>query len=170
MFSALKAKFQYRSLKRRAVILTMLGMTLGGIAYAASPDHAGPGMRHGTPEQMQKMIQGRLQKALQEVGASEAQQRQIMVIAEQAFKEMRTQREAMHGDRDAMRQLFSQPDIDEGKIEALRASKIKAMDESSRKLTALLTEASRILSPEQRLKLIEKMDKRGRRGEGKMHG
>jgi Spy/CpxP family protein refolding chaperone len=34
------------------------------------------------------------------------------------------------------------------------------MDDSSRKLTALVAEASRILTPEQRLKLVEKMEKR----------
>ncbi|AMC35003.1 Spy/CpxP family protein refolding chaperone [Janthinobacterium sp. B9-8] len=165
MFSALKAKFQHRQMKRRAAIIAVMGLSLGGLAYAAAPDNCGggPGMRHGNPEQMHKMMQGRLDKALKEVGATDAQKAQLNQLAEQAFTEMKTQRTAMHADKDELRKALSQTTVDAAQLETLRAAKIKAMDESSRKLTAILAEASKILTPEQRLKLVEKMDRKGRK-------
>ncbi|MEJ2795061.1 periplasmic heavy metal sensor [Iodobacter sp. LRB] len=165
MFSALKAKFQHRHMKRSAAIIAVMGLSLGGLAYAAAPDNCGggPGMRHGNPEQMHKMMQGRLDKALQEVGASDAQIAQLKPLAEQAFKEMQTQRAAMHEDRDELRKALSQTTVDAAQLETLRAAKMKAMDESSRKLTAIIAEASKILTPEQRLKLVEKLDRKGRK-------
>lgn len=159
MFNALKTKFQHRH--RRAAIIAVLGLSLGGLAYAAAPEHCGgPGMRHGNPEQMQKMMQSRLEKMLQEINATEAQKSQLKPLAEQAFAEMKIQRKAMGNDHDELRKLFSQNTVDAAQLETLRTAKIKVMDDSSRKLTALVAEASRILTPEQRLKLVEKMEKR----------
>ncbi|AZN35078.1 Spy/CpxP family protein refolding chaperone [Iodobacter ciconiae] len=164
MFNALKTKFQHHHMKRRAAIIAVMGLSLGGIAYAAAPGHCGdgPGMRRGNPEQMHKMMQSRLDKALQEVGATDAQKVQLNQLAEQASKEMKAQHETMRNNHDELRKALSQTTVDAAQLETLRAAKIKTMDESSRKLTAILAEASKILTPEQRLKLIEKMDRKGR--------
>jgi Spy/CpxP family protein refolding chaperone len=63
-------------------------------------------------------------------------------------------------------QLLSQPQIDRGALEALRAKQSRAMDEISRRLTQSLADAAEVLTPEQRGKLAERMERR----RGRWHG
>lgn len=180
MFNAMKSKFQQN--RRRIAMVAVLGLSLGGMAYAAAPVICdgpgmmggggmgmmggmgdGPGRHHASPEQMQKRMQARLQKSLQEVGATEAQQSQLLKLANQASAERKAHHESMRGERDEFRKALSQPTVDAAQLETLRAARIKAMDDASRKMSAIMLEASKILTPEQRLKLMEKMDRPGRR-------
>ncbi|MGL4605672.1 MAG: Spy/CpxP family protein refolding chaperone [Iodobacter sp.] len=184
MLNAMKSKFQQN--RRRIAMVAVLGLSLGGIAYAAAPVVCdgpgmmmgggmgggmgmmggmgdGPGRHHANPEQMQKRMQARLQKSLQEVGATEAQQSQLLKLADQASAERKAHHESMRGERAEFRKALSQPTVDAAQLETLRAARIKAMDDTSRKMTAIMLEASKILTPEQRLKLMEKMDRPGRK-------
>jgi len=51
-------------------------------------------------------------------------------------------------------QLMSQPVIDRAAVEQLRATQMAALDAASKRLTLAFEDASEVLTPEQRQKLI----------------
>ena len=56
--------------------------------------------------------------------------------------------------------LLSAPTIDKAAVEKLRAERIAAIDEASKKAVAAVVEAAEVLTPEQRTKLVEEMKER----------
>ena len=72
-------------------------------------------------------------------------------------------RPIMQGFRDTrgqLAELLSAPTIDKDAVEKLRAERVAAVDEASRKLTDALVNAAETLTPEQRAKLAERMKER----------
>jgi periplasmic protein CpxP/Spy len=61
--------------------------------------------------------------------------------------------------------LLSQPTIDRGALEALRANQLQMAEQASRRLTQALADAADVLTPEQRRQLAERAERwHGRRG------
>jgi periplasmic protein CpxP/Spy len=142
----------------RLTATALLVAVLGGVtlsAWAMPGGHGGHG-GHGM------MMGGRgLERMLDSVNASAEQRTQIKAIAERAKADLQGQRDAGKGTRQQMMALFTQPVVDANAVEALRAQQMQRHDQASRRMTQAMVEVSRVLSPEQRKQLAERMAKRG---------
>jgi periplasmic protein CpxP/Spy len=143
-----------KSLAAGALLVAVLGtVTLSAWAMPHGGGHGGPGMG--------MMMGGRgLERMLDSVNATADQRSQIKAIAERAMADLRAQRDAAKGTRDQFMTLFTQPTVDANAAEALRAQKMQQADQASRRMTQAMLEVSRVLTPEQRKQLAERMSQR----------
>lgn len=130
------------TLRRLAAVLTLAA---AGAAGAAPPaGHAmlpfgGPGM-------------GRL---LDQVEATPEQRSQIAQITQAARADLRAQHEAGRSLREQSLQLFTQPTVDADAAEALRRQMLEQHDRASQRSLQAMLELSRVLTPEQRVRMAE---------------
>jgi periplasmic protein CpxP/Spy len=143
-----------RSLAAGALLVAVLGtVTLSAWAM--------PGGGHGGGPGMGMMMGGRgLERMLDSVNASTEQRSQIKAIADKAMADLKAQRDAGKGTRDQFMALFTQPTVDANAAEALRAQKMQQADQASRRVMQAMLEVSRVLTPEQRKQLAERMQQR----------
>jgi Spy/CpxP family protein refolding chaperone len=129
-----------------ALLAGSLVATAGGLAYAA------PDAKSFTfdPAQMQQRVEKRVDKALNGTDATAEQKKQIADILSNSFKDMRPLHDRRVENRKAMADALQAPTIDPAKIESLRAERMKIADESSKRFTKALTEASNVLTAQQR--------------------
>ena len=111
--------------------------------------HGGPGAHMMAGRGYERMLDG--------VNASAEQKAQIKQIAERARADMQAQREAHRGLRDQMAKLFAAPNVDANAVEALRQQMLQQHDAQSRRMTQAMVEASRVLTPEQRKQIVDRM-------------
>jgi Spy/CpxP family protein refolding chaperone len=146
--------------RRRRLIPGVLGaglaVLLGTGAWAAATAR-GPGGWHGRghAEHAREHFRAMLERALDEIGASETQRAQILEIAERTGAEL----EALHPDRRALREeltaRLSAPSIDREALERLRSEHLASIESASQVLVAALADAADVLTPEQRVQLAE---------------
>lgn len=111
----------------------------------------GPGM-HGGPQRMERMLDS--------VNASAEQRTQIRSIMQAAMADMKTIRQNGAGLREQSRQLFTQPTVDARAAEALRQQKMALHDQASKRMLQAMLDVSRVLTPEQRKQIAERMAQR----------
>jgi periplasmic protein CpxP/Spy len=97
-------------------------------------------------------------RALDRVGASEAQKAQIAQIMQSARADLKAQREAGASTREQARALFAQPNVDARTAETLRQQLMAQQDQASQRMTQAMVEASRVLSVEQRQALVQQAE------------
>ena len=167
-----------RGIKRTVLgLLVALSATVGLSAWAqhgpgGHGEHGGmggAGMFGGAPEHMGRM----LDRMLDGLSATDAQRAQIKQIAEAAATDMKAQREAGRALREKGMQIFTAPTVDAAAAEQLRQQMLAQHDQMSRRALQAMLDASKVLTPEQRAKLGERMKQRGdsmrermQRGEG----
>src|SRR5690348_15237563 len=130
--------------------------TIGAIAHA-SPGHFGPfAMMHGefSPEQASKHIKKMVNWTLEDVDATADQKAKVNDIFQAALQDLLPAHQQIHDGHAQMIQLMSQPTIDRAAVEQLRASQMALLDNATKRLTQALEDASDVLTPEQRQKLI----------------
>lgn len=152
------------------VLGVMLVFSLGffaGKSYACEPGfghHGGPGAHmSGKPmdvEQMNKFAERGVKHMLDDVKANDAQKAQATAIVKASVEKGAPLAEKLRGNHEQMRKLMSAATIDKAAIEALRAEQIKLADEASKLATQTMQDIAEVLTPEQRAKLAEKMEKR----------
>lgn len=155
-----------RSFSRSArLFVGGLAVALAGtftLAAMAAPHgmHGGPGMHGGgmmgSPERMGRMVD----RMLDEVKATDAQRTQVRQIVQAAAADLKGQREAARELRQRAMQLFTQPTVDANAVEALRQQMLQQHDQASRRMTQAMLDVSRVLTPEQRAQLAERMKQR----------
>jgi len=117
--------------------------------------HGGPMGMHGGP------MGGRMiERALDSVNASPEQRARIGEIMKGAAADVRQQREASRGLREQAMTLFAQPTVDARAVEALRQQMVQQHDQTSRRWTQALLDASAVLTPDQRKQLAERVKQR----------
>lgn len=143
-----------------ALLVAVLGsVTLS--AWATPGGHGGHGGMHGGGPGMGMMMGGRgLDRMLDSVNATAEQRTQVKAIAERAATDLKAQRDAGQNTRQQMMALFTQPTVDANAVEALRAQQMQRHDQASRRMTQAMVEISRVLTPEQRKQLAERMSQR----------
>lgn len=162
---------------RARIRLLMLGMLMAVLATWAAASWAqpmgGPGMHRGmgdgmmmggSPEHMGRMID----HMLDGLGATDAQRGQIKQIAQAAATDLKAQREAGRGLRERGMQIFTAPNVDAGAAESLRQQMLAQHDQASKRMTQAMLDISRVLTPEQRAKLGERMKERATRMHDRM--
>jgi Spy/CpxP family protein refolding chaperone len=116
---------------------------------------------HGGPMGMHGPMGGRmLERALDSVNATPEQRTRIRDIMKAATDDARQQRVASRGLREQLMALFAQPTIDARAVESLRQQMVQQHDQSSRRWTRALLDASAVLTPQQRQQLADHMKQR----------
>ena len=151
----------------RQVILAALvaiGAALAMSAWAQpGGHHGGPGMMFGgSPEQVGRAID----HMLDGLSATDDQRSQIKRIAQAAATDLKVQRDAGGGLREKAALVFAAPNVDAAAAESLRQQMLAQHDQRSRRVLQALLEVSKVLTPEQRAKLGERIKQReAQRGE-----
>jgi protein CpxP len=144
-----------------------LALVLGAAAPAvfAQPmmDHGGHGMHRGMGGP--GMDGQRLLHMLDDIGASEAQIRQIQAIFKTAREELKAQAPQGQNLHLQMLQLWAAPNIDAAAIDALRKQAQVRHEQVASRMQAAFVEAGRVLTPEQRAKMLERAKKRMERAQ-----
>ena len=145
-----------------AVLAAVLG-TAAISAWAQPGGHSGHAMPGAGMGGMGGMaMHGRMvEKMLDSVNASPEQRAQVKQITERAAADMKAQHESGRALREQSLKLFTQPVVDANAAEALRAQMLQQHDQASRRMMQTMLEVSRVLTPEQRKTLAERMAKRG---------
>lgn len=140
-----------------AGLIVAVSGTVGLSAYARA-DHMGGAMMGGPGMMGGAAFMGRgVDRMLDGLGVSDAQRSQIQQIVQAASTEMRAQHEAGRALRDKGMQLLTAPTIDATAAEALRQQMQVQHDQASKRMLQTLIDVARVLTPEQRTKLGERM-------------
>ena len=124
----------------------------GGMMFGGSPEHMGRMVDH--------LLDG--------LNASDAQRTQIKQIAAAAAADMKVQAEAGRGLRQRAMQAFAAPTVDAAAVEQVRQQMLQQHDQMSRRMTQAMLDVARVLTPEQRARLGERMRDRQARMEDRM--
>ena len=147
----------------RWIMVSVLVVAAAAVAVSAEAQERPPGMGGhgmmfgGPPEHMGR----RLDHMLDGLNATDAQRTQIKQIAMAAATDLRAQREAGKGLRERGMQIFAAPNVDATAAESVRAQMQAQHDQASRRTLQAMLEVSKVLTPEQRAKLGERMKQRG---------
>jgi Spy/CpxP family protein refolding chaperone len=119
----------------------------GGYGERGGWSMNGPGPRH-------------MDRMLDSVDATAEQRARIKQITEAGRADMKAQREQGQSLREQSAALFAQPNIDARAAEALRQQMLAQQDQASKRRLQTMLDVSRVLTPEQRQKLANKMQQR----------
>jgi len=125
----------------------------GGMQHAGM--HAG-GMHGGGMMGSPKMAE----RMLDSVNATPEQRMQIRQLMEAAKSDMQAQRESGRTLREQAAKLFAEPNVDARAAETLRQQMLAQHDTASKRMTQLMLDVSRVLTPEQRKQMAERMAQR----------
>jgi protein CpxP len=161
---------------RRLALASVIGGLVAGLGAGLAHAHGGPGgwggrgWHHGfgesDPQAMQRRAEARVKWWLADVDATEAQQKKIAEIMTAAMRELQPLREQGRDARRQAMELLSKPQIDRSALEALRTTQTRLMDQISRRMTQSLADAAEVLTPDQRKKIAERMQRRHSRQRG----
>lgn len=162
-----------RRFLRRVAIGTVVATLATGIGVAAfAHAHGGGGWHRGgfmgvhlDPAKLDKHLDRILKHLYVEVDATEVQKLQLAPIVKGAARDLLPMRDRMREAREQAVALLSQPTIDRGALETLRANQLQLAEQASRRLTQALADVADVLTPEQRKQLAERVARwHGRRG------
>ena len=128
------------------------GMRGGEHRAGHGGDGMGMGMGMGSPRMMERM--------LDTVNASAEQRAQIKQITDAARADMKAQHDSGRQLRADAAALFTQPTVDARAAEALRQQMLARHDQASKRQLQVMLDISRVLTPEQRKTLADKMAQR----------
>jgi Spy/CpxP family protein refolding chaperone len=94
------------------------------------------------------------------VKATPEQRAQIQKIMESARTDLQAQREAGKALRTQLMQAMAQPNIDANAVEQVRQRMMAQHDQVSKRRMQAMVDAARVLTPEQRRQLAERMAQR----------
>ncbi len=138
--------------------LALVALTLALAGAVLSPAEAAPDtMLGGPPEHTERMVERMLAGAS---GVTDTQRSQVREIARAAGTDLRGQHDAGRALREQMASAFTQPVVDANAVEALRQKMLAQHDAMSRRITQALLDVSRVLTPEQRQQIAQKMQSR----------
>jgi periplasmic protein CpxP/Spy len=131
-----------------------MGGSVGGSMSGSMGMHGGGMM--GNPERMGRMMD----HMLDGLSATDAQRTQIKQIAQTASTDLKAQRESNRAMHEKAMQIFSAPAVDGAAAEQVRQQLLAQHDLMSKRTLQAMLEASKVLTPEQRAKLGERMKQR----------
>ena len=116
----------------------------GMMMFGGPPEHIGRGIDH--------MLDG--------LGVTDAQRAQIKQIAMAAAADLKTQHEAGRALRDKGVQIFAAPTVDAAAAESVRQQMLTQHDQASKRMLQAMLDVSKVLTPEQRVKMAERQKQR----------
>ena len=165
-----------RPRRRRWWMFAGAAAAVVGLAACAQPGRGGEGQgpgwgwhhrgHHGPmdPETIARRIDRGVDRVLSDVGASAEQKQKVSAIAKAAVAELTPLRDRHRAARTRVIEILSAPTVDRGALEKVRAEELAMAEGASRRVTQALADIADVLTPEQRVKLREKAERRmGRR-------
>jgi Spy/CpxP family protein refolding chaperone len=101
-----------------------------------------------------------LDRLLDEVKATDAQRAQIKALAKAAEADLKPLHETERGIHEQTLALFGQPQVDAAAAEKLRQQMLASHDAVSKRVLQTVLDVSKVLTPEQRIALVAKVQKR----------
>ena len=151
-----------------AATIAVVGAVLSwhGHAHAFGPGQHRPGggWEQADPETMGKRIEAMTAFRLAEIDATPEQKSRIAAIMKGAANDLASAREQARELRRKSAQLLAAPTIDRAQLEALRVQQLQLHDTVSRRMLQARADAADVLTPEQRARLAERMQRRHGRG------
>jgi Spy/CpxP family protein refolding chaperone len=139
-----------------AGVLLAVAATVALSAWA-QPFHGG----RGGPDMMMMGGHGRgIDHMLDGLNASDAQRSQIKQIFAAAHNDLKAQRDTGRTLRERAAAIFAAPNVDAAAAESVRQQMLQQHDQRSRRMMQAMVDASKVLTPEQRTKLGERMKQR----------
>jgi Spy/CpxP family protein refolding chaperone len=141
------------------------GPGMGRMHHGMGGGGMGGGMMFGgSPERMGRMID----HMLDGLNASDAQRGQIKQIAAAAAADLKAQAQSGRALRQRGMQMFTAPTVDAAGAEQLRQQMLQQHDQMSKRVTQAMLDVARVLTPEQRARIGERMRDRQARMEERM--
>lgn len=155
--------------------LIALSATVGAAAWAHGSAHGdrhgsharvgglggfGPGLFGAPAERIERTVD----RLLDGLEATDAQRTQIKQIATAAATDLRAQREAGRSLQERSVQLFTAPVVDANAAEQVRQQMLAQHEQASRRTLQALLDVSRVLTPQQRATLAQRMADRRSQG------
>jgi len=152
-----------RGLLIAGVILGAITLLVGVKAYVFAK--GGPGWHHGWGEQMSSeeiadRIQHGVKYMLSEVDATADQKTKVTAILQAAAQDVHGLGDQHLAARTQIHEILSAPTIDRARLENVRADELRLADQASKRIVTAIADAAEVLSPEQRTKLMDEMQKR----------
>lgn len=151
-----------------AALIAAVGASgLAGASYAGEPmagmrgGHGGAGHHAMDPARAARHIDRMIAKIAPEATAQ--QKARLKEIATAAFADLQPLRAEMRATRKRVHELLMAPLVDRAALEALRVEQVQRVDAVSKRVTSAVADAAEILTPEQRVRLAEHMNKRKHR-------
>ena len=136
-----------------AFTLTVHAAPGAGMEGRSGHHAAGMGMpMMGHPQQIERLLDS--------VNATADQRSQIKAIVQAAAADMKAQRASGMALHEQSRALFTQPTVDARAAEALRAQMSAQHDQASKRGLQVMLDISRVLTPDQRKLLADRMAQR----------
>lgn len=145
-------------LKKLAIIGTGTLLVIGSIS-ACSHKYRDPEHR------AQKMVEW----VADDLELNEAQKDKLNILSKKMLTSRKQMREQFSSSRDEMKNMLSQPKLDEKKILRMVHKHTQAMNEQAPGIVAAMADFYNTLSPEQRTNLGKKMDGMHKRHGGRHH-
>jgi periplasmic protein CpxP/Spy len=143
------------------VAAVLAAASITGVTYA--DESGGWGMhRHGMHEQMDpaKMAE-HLDRMIARIApdATADQKAKLTGIFKAAFADMKSLHEQHRATRQKIVAVLTQPTIDRAALEQLRQQQMQMADQASKRMTQAFADAAEVLTPAQRAKAAERMQK-----------
>ncbi|HSB72297.1 MAG TPA: periplasmic heavy metal sensor [Candidatus Methylomirabilis sp.] len=123
----------------------------------------GPGGWHGRHEWDPAAAKERLEFGadwmLSRVGATEAQRERVKVQLGEALRELAPLREEHRRNRQAILERLAQPTVDRAALEQLRQAELELAERASRRLLQTVAEVAEVLTPDQRVALVQRLER-----------
>jgi periplasmic protein CpxP/Spy len=132
-----------------ALATVLIGLAVGGIAST------GGWHRDLDPERMRKHAEFAVEFALREVDATPEQVARVKAIVTEAIGGLDRIQDQHVANRDNLIAQLAQPEISRDAVQAIRAQELALADTASTELVDALVDAAAVLTPEQRVELIE---------------
>ena len=145
---------------RRVLLATLVAVSsataLSAWAQPMMGGHEGHGGMHeghgGLGRMFDNMLDG--------LNATDAQRAQIKQIATAAETDLKVQRDVGRALHEKQMQIFAAPNVDAAAAESVRAQLSAQHDQASRRMNQAMLDAAKVLTPEQRAKLGDRMKQR----------
>jgi protein CpxP len=148
-----------RGLLIAGAIIGVITLLIGAKAYVFA---RAVGWHHGwgeSSEEMAARIEHGVKYVLSEVDATADQKTKVIAIMQAAAQDVHGLHDQHLAARTQIHDILSANAIDRERLENVRADELRLADQASRRIVTAIADAAEVLTPEQRTKLMDEMQK-----------